>query len=54
MCLCVKIKVVKKVSLFASGGGRVTLETIYNSETQSLIVRKPAVSMAEEWTITLQ
>lgn len=38
----------------SKSAGRVTLETTYNTETQSLIVRKPAVSMAEEWTIVLQ
>lgn len=38
----------------SKSAGRVTLETTYNTETQSIIVRKPAVSMAEEWTIVLQ
>ncbi|KAJ9579721.1 hypothetical protein L9F63_004647, partial [Diploptera punctata] len=30
---------------------KMSLETTYNSETQSLVVRKPGVSMAEEWTL---
>jgi hypothetical protein len=50
----VNLQTIKSVLLLASGGGRVTVETTYNSETQSLTVRKPAASMAEEWTIVLQ
>ncbi|XP_069692372.1 neutral alpha-glucosidase AB [Periplaneta americana] len=45
---------VTKAQVESKSQGKVTVETTYNSETQSLVVRKPAVSMAEEWTIVLQ
>lgn len=45
---------VKKAQVESKSLGKVSLETTYNSETQSLVVRKPAVSMVEEWTIVLQ
>ncbi|PSN57770.1 hypothetical protein C0J52_07257 [Blattella germanica] len=44
----------KLTSRFIDSLGKVSLETTYNSEAQSLTVRKPAVSMGEEWTIVLQ
>ncbi|XP_063237643.1 neutral alpha-glucosidase AB [Bacillus rossius redtenbacheri] len=34
--------------------GRVTVETTYDQASQTLTVRKPGVSMAEEWTVSLQ
>nr|CAD7440543.1 unnamed protein product [Timema bartmani] len=34
--------------------GKMTVETIYKKAMQTLVIRKPAVSMTEEWTIKLQ
>lgn len=34
-------------------GNKIDLETSYDSKTQTLTIRKPALSMAEEWKISL-
>nr|CAD7194435.1 unnamed protein product [Timema douglasi] len=34
--------------------GMMTVETVYKKATQTLVIRKPTVSMTEEWTIKLQ
>lgn len=44
---------VSKARVESKGIGINVLETSYNSAARLLVVRKPAVSMAEEWTLTL-
>ncbi|XP_049774510.1 neutral alpha-glucosidase AB [Schistocerca cancellata] len=45
---------IKSAVVESKGTGKITVNTIYDNNSNVLVVRKPSINMAEEWSILLQ